>query len=94
MAQNNNSADIQVYFKVHLTIYLILITRGFVRSEGRHIYVLVCVSHHGRGTLLHTAKDDSLAVLPDLVLPIAQPVHQSWQNYRQEIRWRERVTER
>ena len=43
-----------------------------------HAYV--SVSHHGRGSLLHTAKDQSLAVFPDLVLPIAQPVHQSWQN--------------
>lgn len=53
------------------------------------LYTHVCVTHHGRGSLLHAAKDEGLAVLPDLVLPITQPVHQSWQHYRD--RKRERV---
>lgn len=39
-----------------------------------------CVPHHGWSGLLHTAKDESLAVFPDLILSIPQPVHQSWQN--------------
>ncbi len=55
-------------------------------GQGAEIFRDKSVSHHGRGRLLHTAKDESLAVLPDLVLPIAQPVHQSWQNYRQKKR--------
>lgn len=49
-----------------------------------HACICVCVSYHGRGSLLHTAKDQSLAALPDLVLCIAQPVHQCWHNYRQK----------
>lgn len=50
---------------------------------GNGLCVCVCVSHHWRGSLFHAAKDEGLAVLPDLVLPITQPVHQSWQHYTQ-----------
>lgn len=32
-------------------------------------------SYRGWGSLLHAAKDESLAVLPDLVLRVTQPVH-------------------
>ena len=41
------------------------------------VCVCVCVGlpHHGRGGLLYAAKDKSLAIIPDLVLPITQPVH-------------------
>lgn len=45
------------------------------------------VSHHGWSSLLHTAKDEGLAVFPDLILSIPQPVHQSWQNYRRKKSW-------
>lgn len=44
----------------------------------------VCVSHHGWSSLFHTAKDEGLAVFPDLILSIPQPVHQSRQNYGQQ----------
>lgn len=52
------------------------------RCSRDDVGIAVCVSHHGRGSLFHAAKDESLAVFPDLILPIAQPVHQGWQDYR------------
>lgn len=54
---------------------------------GRRSTLQMCVPHHGWSSLLHTAKDEGLAVFPDLILSIPQPVHQSWQNYREQKSW-------
>lgn len=62
-------------------------TYTHTHEASTDFYVCMCVSHHGRGGLLHGTEDESLAVLPDLVLPITQSVHQSWQDYRQKQRW-------
>lgn len=54
---------------------------------GRRSTLQMCVPHHGWSSLLHTAKDEGLAVFPDLIFSIPQPVHQSWQNYREQKSW-------
>lgn len=83
-------------FKGTSSVYILDLPFNSSLSEMKGCFLYVCmnmyvcvymlVSHHGRGCLLHAAQDKTLAVLPNLVLPITQPVHQSWQHCRQ--RWR------